>query len=1019
MAFALGTTTGAGTITIAAGSTVVTGIGTNFQALNVGAIIVVGSQWGVIATRTSTTSITIDRPFATAVTASAYQISADSPVVNQTGTDTALTGLAAVQGVTTMSLGDATIYKILGMLNITGTLSFNGLTEKFAFDNQQDTAVGGQQRDHDIQVSGTLTVNLSTTVNGTIIYAPDFVYFSRRPGPNGGGGEHQLNATGSSFYVTATGTVNITGGTYVTQFNFACETGGRFNVTGANLKGRGNRFWMKTGSITTFVNAIIEGFSIFFNAFPTNISGVTFKNCTTITKEVSPTAGFDAAPNVVLSPQWLATASPIVNIWGGSWLRVKNSTGGSSLGVLNTAITPWASGIADFVQDVQFRVKNLAGANVTDFKFSAIESNDGNRRNVRQYTGVGPFYDNTDIRTLNWTSEAGGLTNTIEARLQAGVTTLTPTATPGSGGLVTTNFGQTANDEYDVFGNGYGYLIYQKRIQFRANGVLIVDETILPNTSITEFNPTLVAAYTTLNTNAQLYDYAAYYLFLNYARQTAFYITNDGDAGSYNVIINQLAATPFLPNVSSLAIKSANFMADLKTSGSVILANGSIISNCIIDAPNVIQDIPTNLEGVTITGNLTYNTNVNITITITNCSIYNVLNNGTGIITINQVNSTIFNYSDAEINFIDSSISVIGASSVTFHPTANDRDLNINASGTFSTTYGFKYGATINGTLMSDTLYLRCLAGDIPFNINKDIVIGDNLVDLGTTAQLVSLNAKIDLTAKEATLLQTETDIVAQIDANEVKIDAIKTKTDRMEFNAQNHLAANVHQLQAGAITSIQNGLSLEATSQTINNKVQSLSNYNDATAQSKLDDIKAKTDTLVNTDLSLVAKTTELTSAKNEIIAEVNANEVKIDAVKTKVDTLQNADFTTTNAKIDSKPTLAEIEASTVIAKEATSQTINTKVQTLSNYNDATAQGKLDAIKAKTDTLVNTDISTLSKKADTDLLLKATDYVAPDNTKISQIKTKVDTLENYDDTALEGKVDAIKTNTDLIPATI
>ena len=100
MAFALGTTAGAGTITVAAGSTVVTGTGTNFVAANVGAIIVVGSQWGVIATRTSTTSVTLDRPFATAVTGSAYTISANIPVITKTGTDTSLSGLTGVTGVT-------------------------------------------------------------------------------------------------------------------------------------------------------------------------------------------------------------------------------------------------------------------------------------------------------------------------------------------------------------------------------------------------------------------------------------------------------------------------------------------------------------------------------------------------------------------------------------------------------------------------------------------------------------------------------------------------------------------------------------------------------------------------------------------------------------------------------------------------------------------------------------------------------------------------------------------------------
>ena len=643
MAFALGTTAGAGTISIVAGGTVVTGTGTNFQAANVGAIIVVGAQWGVIATRTSTTSITLDRPFTTAVTGSAYTVSANFPIITQSGTDTTLAAFNTLAGVTNLSLGDARIYQPAGvMLNITGTLTIPALTEKLVFDNQTDTAVGGTQRDHDVQVSGTLNINLSSVVNGVTIYAPDFVYFSRRPAPSGGGGEHKLNATGSSFYVTPTGTVNLTGGTYVTQFNFACDTGGRLNVTGSYLKGRGNRFWMKTGSITTFTDCTIEGFNIFFNAFPTSISGVTFKNCRTITKETNFNIGFDSAPNVVLSPTWLATASPIINIWGGAWLRVKNSLGGSSLGVLDTAAFPWASGIADFHQDVSFTTKDLAGAAVIGFKFYAAESNDGNRRNVQQYTGVGPFFDNTDIRTMLFTTAAGGVSNAIELRLQAGVTTLTPTATAGSGGLVTTNYGQTTNDEYDFFGIGYSYALYQNRIQCRANGALSIATVALPDLSITQSTMATVAAYTTLSTNAELYDYAKYHLYTNFAGQTATYVTGTGNAGSYNIIINSAAAAVFNFTGSSIVIKTSSFDGDLTTNGSLILAASSVVTNGNFSTPNIIQDIPTALTGVVATGNLNYNTNTPITVTFTDCDIQGTVNNsGSAQVNITLVNSTI------------------------------------------------------------------------------------------------------------------------------------------------------------------------------------------------------------------------------------------------------------------------------------------------------------------------------------------------------------------------------------------
>jgi hypothetical protein len=123
--------------------------------------------------------------------------------------------------------------------------------------------------------------------------------------------------------------------------------------------------------------------------------------------------------------------------------------------------------------------------------------------------------------------------------------------------------------------------------------------------------------------------------------------------------------------------------------------------------------------------------------------------------------------------------------------------------------------------------------------------------------------------AAGATLAEIEASTIL---AKEATSQAIKTKTDKMEFNAQNHIAANVHQLQAGAITSIQNGLA--------------------------------------------------------------------------------------TQTSVDSKPSLSDIENSTILAKETSVQDVKTKVDTLTNYDDATAQSKLDAIKAKTDTLENTDLT-------------------------------------------------------------
>ena len=645
MAFTLGTTAGAGTVSVAAGGIAVTGVGTAFVAGNVGAILIVGSQWGFISAVASGTSATLDRPFTTAVSGAAYSLSGNYPIITQSGTDTSLAALATTPGVENLNIGDGRTYQPLNtQLNITGNLTFNGFLEKLFYNNQTDTSVGGVQRDGDIRVSGTLTVNLSQVVNGQTIYAPDTVYFSRRPPPSGGGASHQLNTSGSSFATLNNGTTNLTGGTYLLRHVFACQGGGRLNVIGSYIRGNGSRFWMERTSITSFLNCTIENFQVWFNTFPTVLSGVTFKNCSAISKEPqSTTDGFEAAPNIILAPKWLATENQIIALWRGTWMRVKNSIGGTSYGIKTSPNTDFQTyGIGDFVQDVAFTTKDLSGAAVTGFKFYATESDDGNRRSLRAYTNTGATYDNTDIRAMLWTTAAGGGSNTIEMRLGAGFTT---TRISNVHQYLFAQFSQTANDEYDFYGIGYNYGLYQNRIQCRADGALIIPTVALPDLLITEPTMATVAAYTSLNTAQQLYDFAKFYLYDNFTGQTATYVGRAGnviDAGSYNITIDAAAADPFTIGGSSFTIKSAAFAGGLTTTGTITLAAGSVLTNSTVTAPNILQAVPTDLTGVTTTGNLTYNTNTPITITLTDCQIQGTISNtGSGLVTITRVNSTI------------------------------------------------------------------------------------------------------------------------------------------------------------------------------------------------------------------------------------------------------------------------------------------------------------------------------------------------------------------------------------------
>jgi hypothetical protein len=115
---------------------------------------------------------------------------------------------------------------------------------------------------------------------------------------------------------------------------------------------------------------------------------------------------------------------------------------------------------------------------------------------------------------------------------------------------------------------------------------------------------------------------------------------------------------------------------------------------------------------------------------------------------------------------------------------------------------------------------------------------------------------------------------------------------------------------------------------------------------------------------------------------------------------------------------TLAEIEASTVLAKQAAVTALGTPLQA-SAYT-APANSDIAAIKSKTDTLVNAptvaqlEASALAKQSDVAFLgspLQASAYVEPANSDIAAIKAKTDTLINTD---ISGLATAVQVGTPL-----
>lgn len=248
------------------------------------------------------------------------------------------------------------------------------------------------------------------------------------------------------------------------------------------------------------------------------------------------------------------------------------------------------------------------------------------------------------------------------------------------------------------------------------------------------------------------------------------------------------------------------------------------------------------------------------------------------------------------------------------------------------------------------------------------------------------------------------------------------------------------------------------------------------APANSDITAIKAKTDNLptdpadessIQAAIAAIPAAPTASTVASAVRTELNTELSRIDAtISSRLATAgytapDNATIGTILTEVNTHPTLAEIEASSVLAKEATVAAIPTdtllSTDTRLNNLDATISSRLaasgytapansdiSAIKAKTDNLpvdpadnseilaaissipsapsassvasaVRTELST--ELARVDVAVSSRNSVVPDNAGVAAIKAKTDNLPV--DPASESTSEEIKKNTNLIPAAL
>jgi hypothetical protein len=144
------------------------------------------------------------------------------------------------------------------------------------------------------------------------------------------------------------------------------------------------------------------------------------------------------------------------------------------------------------------------------------------------------------------------------------------------------------DDLFDVFFASYSHLLTQLTdVPLKGVGGVSEQATMFIDTAITEAVKATVDAYTTLETPQKFYDRAKSYLVDNYAGETATIVTRAAnliDAGSYNVVIDATASSAFAFDGTTITIKATTFTGGMTTAGVITLANGATFIGTRTDA---------------------------------------------------------------------------------------------------------------------------------------------------------------------------------------------------------------------------------------------------------------------------------------------------------------------------------------------------------------------------------------------------------------------------------------------------
>jgi hypothetical protein len=486
--------------------------------------------------------------------------------ITQTGTDTDLSGLNGVPGVTTTVRGNHTTYTIASthFLEIQGTLSIDPAYETLQVMKQAINAGSG----HPLTVTGTLNLGVKTTANGKNKYSVGVGIDL----PNENLTGQMYNTFGISFggsstflwnggIIRTTATLRTANGATVTVnsgifYNLAKQGSSNTNTSQFRIESTNStsdakiniynltfdgetlesRVFTKSGWNVGIFKFKKGGFQSYNSPFPP----LTFEN-------------FDTGPNLhdfdIINVTRTQSSGETITIKGFSdRLRVALDAARDNFMYLKC------------VRPISLVVEDLDGNPLT-YSYYAKDLDSGNR-------ALGP--KNQDDRSDKIYNGVNQTSNLDEDVLVEVINYINKT--------ITTDSRTNSNSEIP-----FSIIAYNQTITGFAEDLVGLDALqstvkMTPDLVVSEASKATVDAYTLIDTPQKFYDIAKSYLVDNYAGELSPLVSRDGntiDAGTYDVVVDASAGSAFAISGNTLTIKATTFVGNISTSGSTTLSNGA------------------------------------------------------------------------------------------------------------------------------------------------------------------------------------------------------------------------------------------------------------------------------------------------------------------------------------------------------------------------------------------------------------------------------------------------------------